>query len=222
MRSPSLVVVGGSAGSFPPLRALVGSLPADLPASLAITVHIGQHARSRLPWLLSRAGQLRARHGRTGLPLCRGQVYVAPPGCHLLVPDGIIELSNGPRMNRSRPAVDAMFASAARWFGDQVVAVVLSGMLDDGAVGAALVAQAGGTVIVQDPGEAEQASMPRAALAAAPGAIAVPGSDLASVVGEMLGPGGLLGPPRPARRPASKVTMEATGDLKYLAARRPR
>ena len=219
MRSPSLVVVGGSAGSFPPLRALVGSLPADLPASLAITVHIGQHARSRLPSLLSRAGRLQARHGRTGLPLCRGQVYVAPPGCHLLVPDGIIELSNGPRMNRSRLAVDAMFASAARWFGDQVIAVVLSGMLDDGAVGAALVAKAGGTVIVQDPDEAEQASMPRAALAAARGAITRPSSELGSVVQEMLGPGGLISSPGPGRPPATKVTMEATSDLKYLAAR---
>ena len=137
----------------------------------------------------------------------------------MLVPDGTIELSNGPRMNRSRPAVNAMFASAARWFGDQVIAVVLSGMLDDGAVGAALVAQAGGTVIVQDPDEAEQASMPQAALAAARGAITRPSSELGSVVQEMLGPGGLISSPRPGRAPATKVNMDETGDLKYLAAR---
>ena len=61
---------------------------------------------------------------------------MAPPGYHLLMPAGVVELSNGPRMNHTRPAVDAMFASTARWFGDRVVAVVLSGGLDDGAVGA--------------------------------------------------------------------------------------
>jgi two-component system chemotaxis response regulator CheB len=88
--------------------------------------------------------------------------YVAPPGRHLLMPAGVVEFSSGPRMNRTRPAVDAMFASASRWFGDRVVAVVLSGMLDDGAVSAALVEQAGGLVVVQRPQAASPAETLRA------------------------------------------------------------
>jgi len=212
-----VVVIGGSAGSLGPLRDLAAALPADLPGSVAVTTHVGEHARSRLPWLLSRAGPLPAAHATTGERLRPGRVYVAPPGCHLLLPGGVVELSNGPRVNHSRPAVDVMFASAARWFGDRVVGVVLSGVLDDGAVGAALVAQAGGLVVAQDPGEAAQPSMPRAALAAAAGAIAVPSSKLGEVVGGMLGEPGLATRPRPERPEVTEVSMEEGSDLQFLA-----
>src|SRR5215475_1369073 len=198
MEPRDVVVVGGSAGSLEPLRALVAALPADLPGMVLVTQHVG--ARSELPWLLSRAGRLPASHAKEGEQLEAGRVFVAPPGCHLLVPRGVVELSNGPKVNRSRPAVDVMFASAARWFGDRVVAVVLSGLLDDGAVGAALVAQAGGLVVAQEPDEAAQPSMPRAALAAAPDAIALPGRKLAEVVSAMLGESGLMTWPLPQRR----------------------
>jgi two-component system, chemotaxis family, protein-glutamate methylesterase/glutaminase len=191
MEPRDVVVIGGSAGSLRPLRELVAALPADMPGPVAVTIHIAEQARSQLPRILSYSGPLPAVHARAGDPLKPGRIYVAPPGYHLLMPGGTIELSHGPRVNRARPAVDAMFASAARWFGDRVVAVVLSGLLKDGAVGAALVAQAGGLVMVQDPQEAAQPSMPEAALAAAPGAITAPGPGLGEMVSAMLGEGGL-------------------------------
>lgn len=59
-------VIGGSAGSFGPLRELVAALPPGLPGSVFVTVHVGEHARSRLPWLLSRSGPLPAAHAKTG------------------------------------------------------------------------------------------------------------------------------------------------------------
>jgi two-component system, chemotaxis family, protein-glutamate methylesterase/glutaminase len=212
-----VVVIGGSAGSLPPLRELVAALPADMPGSVAVTIHIAEQARSQLPRILSHSGPLPAVHAQTGDPLKPGQIYVAPPGCHLLLPGGTIELSNGPRMNRTRPAVDAMFGSAARWFGDRVVAVVLSGLLDDGAVGAALVAQAGGLVVVQDPQEAMHPSMPKSALAAAPGAIPVPGKQLGETVSAMLGETGLTAWPHAQPREVAEVTMEESSDLQFLS-----
>jgi two-component system chemotaxis response regulator CheB len=218
VKSRDVVVVGGSAGGIEPLRLLAAAVPAGLPGSVAVTIHIGEQARSRLPQILERMGPLPAAHARTGESLRPGRIYVAPPGCHLLMPAGVIELSNGPRVNRARPAIDAMFASAARWFGDRVVAVVLSGVLDDGAVGAALVEQAGGLVVVQDPKEAAQPSMPQAALAAAPTAVAVPGDRLGEVVGGMLGERGLVDWPRPERLEAPEVTMEEASDLQFLSA----
>jgi two-component system, chemotaxis family, protein-glutamate methylesterase/glutaminase len=217
MEPRDVVVVGGSAGSFGPLREMAAALPPDLPGSVLVTVHVPQRARSRLPWLLARSGPLPAAHARTGEPLQPGRIYVAPPDCHLLMPDGVVELSNGPRVNRTRPAADVMFASAARWFRDRVVAVVLSGLLDDGAVGAALVAQAGGLVVAQDPNEAAQPSMPRAALAAAPGAIAVPAEKLGAVISGMLGEAGLAAWPRPQPPEAAEAHMEDSSDLQFLS-----
>jgi two-component system, chemotaxis family, protein-glutamate methylesterase/glutaminase len=182
----SVVAVGGSAGGIEALLELVASLPVDLPAPVLVTVHVGDRARSKLPEILSRAGLLEASHARHGEPLRPGRIYVAPPDVHLLVGAGTVRLSSGPRVNRHRPAVDVMFAGLARWAGAGVVAVVLSGLLDDGAVGAALVARAGGHVIVQDPAEAAFDSMPRSALSAVPDARAVPTAQLAKAVCEQL------------------------------------
>ena len=212
-----VVVVGGSAGSLDPLLQLAAALPVGLPGSVAVTIHVGERARSRLPAILERRGQLPAVHAQTGEVLQPGRIYVAPPGCHLLIPAGTVELSGGPRMNRARPAIDAMFASAARWFGDRVVAVVLSGVLDDGAVGAALIEEAGGLVVVQDPEEAAQPSMPQAALAAAPAAIALPGARLGEAVGGMLGGRGLVTWPRTGPRKTAEVSMENSSDLQFLS-----
>jgi two-component system chemotaxis response regulator CheB len=177
-----LIAVGGSAGSLGPLISLVRGLPADLAATVVVTIHIGEQSRSQLASILSRSGPLPARRAEEGATLRPGRIYVAPPGRHLLVVDGRAHLSAGPRVNRHRPAVDVMFASVATSARARSLAVVLSGVLDDGAVGAALVAGTGGRVLVQDPGEAEFSGMPAAALAAAPGALAARSAELATSV----------------------------------------
>jgi two-component system chemotaxis response regulator CheB len=180
--SEALVVIGGSAGSLPPLRQIVAELPGDLPAAVLVAIHRSERTPSHLAEILSRDGPLPAAEASDGEPIRRGRIYVAPPGRHLMSGYGRIRLSGAPRVNRHRPAIDVLFASAARWSADRTVAVVLSGVLDDGAVGAALVAAAGGRVLVQEPKEADFANMPAAALAAAPGARPLPVADLAGGV----------------------------------------
>jgi len=172
-----VLAVGGSAGSVEPLIEIIRDLPDDLPAAVLVTIHVGE--QTRLPQILSRSGPLRATHVRDREELEQRRIYVAPQGRHLIARDGQVMLSPGPRVNRHRPAVDVMFASAAEWAGGRTVAVVLSGALDDGAVGAALVELMGGQVLVQDPADAEFTGMPRSALAAARRARAVPASQLA-------------------------------------------
>lgn len=179
-----MAVVGASAGGVEALRALIGALPAELPAAVLIVLHTGPGAESALAGILQRASELRVTTATDGEPLRTGTAYVAQPDFHLLIRDGRIRLGPGPRENGHRPAADPLFRSAARWYADRVVAVVLSGTLDDGAAGAAAVAAAGGTVMVQDPDEAMHSGMPLATLAAVPDATASNVRDLAGRLSE--------------------------------------
>jgi len=163
-----VLAIGGSAGSLPPLIELVRSLPSDLVAAVLVCQHMGQQGTSHLPQILGRHASLPSAWAGDGDRLEAGRIYVAPPGHHLLVHERRARLSAGPRVNRHRPSIDVLFASLAEGSGPPATVVVLSGVLDDGAVGSALVDQAGGRVLVQDPESCEFSGMPRAALAAAP------------------------------------------------------
>jgi two-component system chemotaxis response regulator CheB len=165
MQPHSLIVVGGSAGSMEPLITLAGCLPDDLPAAVLVAIHTAPEARSHLPEILSRAGLLEARHPVDGESIEAGRIYVAPPDHHLIVGPGHLHLSRGPRENGHRPAVDPMFRSAARSFGNRVTGVVLSGAADDGAAGLVSIKSRGGVTVAQDPRGALHPSMPESAIA---------------------------------------------------------
>jgi two-component system chemotaxis response regulator CheB len=93
-----------------------------------------------------------------------------------------LRLSHGPRQNGFRPAADPLFRSAALHAGPRTTAVVLSGNLDDAALGCSTVERRGGRVTVQDPAEADYGSMPRSAIAATEHPIITPSADLARQV----------------------------------------
>lgn len=174
-----IVVVAASAGGLMPLRAFLSGLPADLPASVLAVLHIPATGGRALPGILDRSGPLAAALATEGATLVHGRVYVAPADHHLLVADGTMRLSHGPRENGVRPAADPLFRSAAQYGGPRVVAVVLSGTLDDAARGSAAVERSGGLVLVQDPAEAAYPGMPASTLAATRHAAAMPVGDLA-------------------------------------------
>ncbi|MYW94215.1 chemotaxis protein CheB [Amycolatopsis rubida] len=181
-----IVVAGASAGGVEALRSLVGSLPADFPATVLVTMHLSAGARSALPMILDRSGPLPAAAATHGAPLRAGVVYVAPPDRHLLTDDGSVILTQGPTENGHRPAINAMFRSAAVTAGPRTVGVVLSGTLDDGAAGLRAIVARGGEAVVQDPADAVYSGMPSSALAAVGAARVLPAAELGGALDKMV------------------------------------
>ncbi|MEV0144793.1 MULTISPECIES: chemotaxis protein CheB [unclassified Nonomuraea] len=175
----NLVVVAASAGGVEPLRALAAGLPAGLEAAVLVVLHVSASGGSVLAGILDRAGPLKAAPAEDGAPVVHGEIRVAVPDHHLLVRDGHVRLSRGPRYNGHRPAADLLFMSAAMDAGPRVSGIVLSGTLGDGARGCAVIERRGGAVAVQDPAEADFEGMPSAALAATRAARVLPLAGLA-------------------------------------------
>jgi two-component system chemotaxis response regulator CheB len=121
---------------------------------------------SVLASLLARAGRLPAVVPHQREAIRPGRIYVARPDHHLLVRDGDVLSVRGPRENRHRPAVDPLFRSAALAYASRVVAVVLTGALDDGTAGLLAVKKQGGIGVAQEPAEALFSGMPGSAIAA--------------------------------------------------------
>jgi two-component system chemotaxis response regulator CheB len=162
-----VIVIGGSAGAFEPLREIVRGLPPDLPAAVLVAIHRSPGSDpGLLAGLLDQAGPLPVVPAEEGRLLERGRLHIAPADWHLLVaPDGShIHVRRGPRENRSRPAIDPLFRSAAASCTTRVIGVLLSGMLDDGSAGLLAIRRCGGLAVAQDPHDASFPEMPRNAV----------------------------------------------------------
>jgi two-component system chemotaxis response regulator CheB len=159
-----LIVIGASAGGVQAIEHLVSKLEPDLPAAIMVVIHLPADPPSVLPHIIERACRLPATHAKDGDCIEIGRIYVAPPDRHLMIERGRVRVVRGPRENGYRPAVDALFRTAARAYGPQVIGVVLTGSLDDGTAGLRAIKQRGGLAVVQDPADAFSAGMPRSAM----------------------------------------------------------
>lgn len=164
MTGHDIIVIGASAGGVTALAQLARQFSARFPAAVFITLHIPANMPSMLPNILNYAGPLTALHPDDGAEIAAGHIYVAPPDHHLLVMQSHMRVVKGPKENRHRPSIDALFRSAALAYGPRVVGVVLTGSLDDGAAGLLAIQQCGGITVVQDPKDALYPSMPQSAL----------------------------------------------------------
>ncbi len=164
MPERDIIVLGTSMGGVEALSRLVRHLPHGLPAALFVVCHFPSTAISRLPQILSRAGPMPAVYPQDGEPIRPGRIVVAPPDHHLLVNHNTIHLTRGPRENTFRPSIDVLFRSAARYHGNRVIGVLLTGALSDGVAGLLAVRSAGGAAVIQDPADAAVSWLPQNAL----------------------------------------------------------
>ena len=185
MASRDIILIGASAGGVQALTELIAGLPSDLPATVFVVLHISPYGRSAMPVILSRAGGLPAVHAQDGEPVRTGRVYVAPPDHHLILQDGLVRLSRAPTENAQRPAVDVLFRTAAQTYGRRAIGVVLTGNLDDGTAGLAVVKRHGGLAVGQDPEDADYPSMPQSAIANVSIDYVLPLSGIAALLVEL-------------------------------------
>ena len=160
-----IIVIGTSAGGLQALDTLLGRLPTDLPAAMFVVQHLSPENSGIA--LLHRLGKYKAFHcslATNGEKFQAGRVYIGPADHHLLVKKDHVLVTKGARENRYRPGIDPLFRSAAATHGRRVVAVLLTGLLDDGTAGLMAVKKCGGITIVQDPKNAAYPEMPQNAL----------------------------------------------------------
>jgi two-component system, chemotaxis family, CheB/CheR fusion protein len=156
-----LVVVGSSAGGIGALSGLVSSLPDDFDAPIVVAQHLDPNRESHLKEILARKSPLPVKTVSEHQSLQAGVVFVVPSNRHVNITDSEIELSSESSSGQPMPSINLLMETAARVFGENLIAIVLSGTGTDGTEGARTVSQAGGTVIIQDPETAEFGEMPR-------------------------------------------------------------
>lgn len=164
----SVIAMAASAGGLHALSVILGGLPADFPAAIAIVMHLSPAHKSLLAEILSSRSQLKVRQAQTGDILCHASVFVAPPNHHMsVVQGGRIALSadDAQKVHFARPSAEPLLASVADVYRKHAIAVVLTGGDGDGSFGVQIIKERGGKVIAQDRPTSQDFSMPLSSIA---------------------------------------------------------
>jgi len=159
------VVIGASAGGVGALLKLLPGLPRAYAPAMVAVLHLPENRQSQLADVFAQRMALPVREAADKEPLTSGTLYFAGSGYHLSVEaDRSFSLSCEAPLNFARPSIDFLMESAADAYGPALLGILLTGANHDGAAGMAAIGRAGGLTVVQDPDEAEVATMPREAL----------------------------------------------------------
>jgi two-component system chemotaxis response regulator CheB len=160
-----LIVMAASLGGVGALRTVLAQVPDDFPAPIVIVQHISDRFPSRLTDTIQAKCRLPVCWITDGQRVGESGVFVAPAGFHTVIRnDRTFQFAHTARVNYVRPSADVLLGSAARVFGDRLLAVILTGAGRDGATGAVEVHGRGGRVLAQAPRTCVAVGMPAAAI----------------------------------------------------------
>ncbi|HEY1534806.1 MAG TPA: chemotaxis protein CheB [Polyangiaceae bacterium] len=160
-----IVGLGGSAGGIRAMQRFFEAMPVNSGMAFVIVLHLSPDHDSSLSEVIQTWTRMPVAQADSGQRLLPDHVYVIPPGKALSLADGHLRLTELPRERGRRMTVDLFFRSLADTHGSRAVAIVLSGVDGDGALGIKRVKERGGLTIAQDPDDAEQSGMPQSAIA---------------------------------------------------------
>lgn len=159
------VVIGASAGGVDALLAVLPGLPPTFNLPIVVVLHVPEGRPSLLAHLFGLRLPIAVREAADKELIAPATVYFAPPGYHLSVEtDRSFSLSCEAPVHFSRPSIDLLMESAADAYGPALAGILLTGANFDGAAGLAKIRQCGGFTVVQNPAQAQVATMPEAAL----------------------------------------------------------
>jgi two-component system, chemotaxis family, protein-glutamate methylesterase/glutaminase len=162
-----IVVMGASWGGMSALKVVLKALPKDFRVPLVVVLHRGADQGGGLVRALQECSVLSVVEVEDKQVMLPGHVFIAPAAYHLLVEEDHFALSTEAPVNYSRPSIDVLFESAADYYGDRAIGVIMTGANEDGAQGLATIKRQGGLTVVQDPATAEAPAMPKAAISSA-------------------------------------------------------
>jgi two-component system chemotaxis response regulator CheB len=186
-----IVVIGISTGGPQALRQLIPRLPADFRVPVAVVLHMPVGYTAMYAQRLNEISNLEVSEAAEGDAIEPGHMYLAPAGRHLTFASGAdgtvrAHLDDQPSDTAHRPSVDVLFRSAAEVYSSRVLAVVMTGMGNDGMVGAAYVQAKGGRVLTEHAETCVVYGMPRAVVEAGVSDRVVMLGDMASTILEMV------------------------------------
>lgn len=168
--APEVVAIGVSTGGPNALAEVLKRLPPVFPLPILIAQHMPVMFTKLLADRLDQVCPFHVREAVDGTPLEPGQVWIAPGDTHLVVEKQgfrkVLKLNHGPHENSCRPSADVLFRSVAAAYGESAIAVVMTGMGQDGKVGCQHIRYRGGTVLAQDQATSVVWGMPKAVIEA--------------------------------------------------------